>query len=129
VLREFERLLDTLEVLPGFEDAVIIVHGDHGSKITITPPLLDHIDSLTSRDLRDSYSTLFAVRAPGVPAGVDSTRASIQDLLSQLAESDFEWSGPLTASQPFVFVQGAHGETMRRIPYEPLLHGPVTDGP
>jgi len=69
VLREFEHLLATLEALPGFEDAVIIVHGDHGPKITITPPLLEHFDSLTSRDLRDSYSTLFAVRAPGVPAG------------------------------------------------------------
>jgi arylsulfatase A-like enzyme len=124
VLREFERLLDTLEVLPGFEDAVIIVHGDHGSKITIIRPTYEHLDRLTSRDLRDSYSTLFAVRAPGVPAGVDSTRASIQELLSRLAESDCEWPGPMTASPPFVFLEGEPGGIMRRIPYRPAPHGP-----
>ncbi len=128
-LREFEHLLATLEALPGFEDAVVIVHGDHGPKITITPPLLDQFDSLTSRDLRDSYSTLFAVRAPGVPAGADSAQASIQELLSHLAESDFEWPGPITTSPPFVFLQGAPGGTMRRKPYGPAPHGPVADGP
>ena len=129
VLREFERLLATLEALPGFEDAVVIVHGDHGSRITITPPLLDHFESLTSRDLRDSYSTLFAVRAPGVPAGVDSTRASIQELSSYLVGSDFEWPGPITAAPPFVFLRDAPGGTMQRVPYGPVPHGPVANGP
>jgi hypothetical protein len=128
-LREFENLLATLEALPGFKDAVIIVHGDHGSRITITRLMYEHFDRLTSRDLRDSFSTLFAVRAPGVPAGVDSTRASIQELFSYLVESDFEWPGPMTASPPFVFLQGAPGGTMRRIPYRSAPHGPVADGP
>jgi hypothetical protein len=69
--RQLAILFDALKGTGHYDDAVIIVHGDHGSRLDrgpvrrgITTPLLD-------RDLIDGFSTLYAIKLPGQPATYD----------------------------------------------------------
>jgi hypothetical protein len=66
-----------------FEAATIIVHGDHGSRITIRDPIFEGADLLSPSDLIDSYSTLFAIRIPGMAGGYDTRMRSVQDLFGE----------------------------------------------
>jgi hypothetical protein len=58
-----------------YRDAVIVVHGDHGSRISID----DILEDYRERDFVDNYGAFFAVRAPGVPAGVDCEFLSLPE--------------------------------------------------
>ena len=60
-LREFLR---AIEERPQLEDATVILHGDHGSKIRIRVPSQGAPGEHSHADLRDTHSTLFAIRTP-----------------------------------------------------------------
>jgi len=79
--RKVTALLDRLPARPETEDSVVIVHGDHGSRITARRPAPRNRNLLTPADLRDGFSTLFAVRKPGVPARYDDRLLPIDALL------------------------------------------------
>lgn len=66
------------------DKAIVIVHGDHGSRISGLPPFDSHASWLTRTDLADSFSTLFAIRSPNLLAGYDSSVRSIQALFADL---------------------------------------------
>jgi hypothetical protein len=70
-------------------DAVLIVQGDHGARLSLTDVgALDRDDPKT-RDDRDVYSTLFAVRFPGIDAGSDHRFVPITCLLRTLVNGQF----------------------------------------
>lgn len=79
--RRVTALLDRLSARPETLDSVVIVHGDHGSRITARRPAPSNRNLLTPADLRDGFSTLFAVRRPGVPAHYDDRLLPIDALL------------------------------------------------
>ena len=79
-LEQLFRLFDDRAEL---NDATVIVHGDHGSLITITEPIVGNEDELAPIDIVSSFSTLFAIRAPGQPAGLETTMTSIQALFAR----------------------------------------------
>ena len=81
-LREIFQLLDQRKVL---RDATVIVHGDHGSLITITEPIVGNENELAPIDIVSSFSTLFAIRSPGNPPGLEAAMRSIQSLFAELA--------------------------------------------
>jgi hypothetical protein len=64
------------------DDAIVLVHGDHGSRISIGVPR-------SPSDAMDSYSTLFAIRSRGVSPGLDARSSSMACLLSELAAVRF----------------------------------------
>ena len=47
-----------------WENSIIIIHGDHGSRIRIRRPIYANRKEISNEDLRDSYSTLFAAKIP-----------------------------------------------------------------
>jgi hypothetical protein len=83
VLTLLDRLLDTLDSRGLLDNATIIVHGDHGSRISEHFPTGAnlHAGVLTETDYTDSFSTLYAIKAPGVPAGYVRQPASVLNLL------------------------------------------------
>lgn len=83
LLARLDDLFDAMRDRGIFEAATIIVHGDHGSRITIRDPVFENADRLSPRDLIDAYSTLFAIRAPGIAAGYDTRMRSVQDLFGE----------------------------------------------
>jgi len=81
--RKLAALMAAVETTPGLEDAIIILQGDHGSRLSLTQnPDFENPD-LTPRERLDAFSALFAVRAPVVLPGVDRRRLSLRDVLSE----------------------------------------------
>ncbi len=83
LLGRLDDLFDAMRERGIFETATIIVHGDHGSRITIHDPVFENTDRLSPRDLIDAYSALFAIRIPGIAGGYDTRMRSVQDLFGE----------------------------------------------
>ena len=98
------------------EDAVVIVQGDHGSRISLVDPTTVAPVAPAASDYADMFSTLFAVRAPTIEHGYDTRVTPITCLLRSLAQSDFRsLSGLDSCSSPnVVFFLGS--ETPQRRP-------------
>ena len=70
-------------------NSIVIIHGDHGSRITSTDPYENNLARLRPADLEAGYSTLFAVRAPGIARAFVPQRAPTSQLLRDFTASDF----------------------------------------
>lgn len=79
LLGKLDVLLTRLSDDPAFRHATIVLHGDHGSRISGSR----FAETVTERDLVDNHSTLYAIRAPGVEAGYDLRRVSVQQLTAE----------------------------------------------
>jgi len=82
--RVIGQVLEALSRSGVLDEAITIIHGDHGSRIAGLLPLQSHASSLTRTNLTDSSSTLFAIRSPDIPAGYDSSVRSVQALFAEL---------------------------------------------
>jgi hypothetical protein len=76
VANKLDDLMTALGTSDNFRDAVVVIHGDHGSRISTGEILED----FGSRDFVDNYSTFFAVRSPGVPPGLDCELVSLAEV-------------------------------------------------
>jgi hypothetical protein len=84
-----DRIDAVLQALPAelADEAVVLIHGDHGSRITERDP--EDPDARDS-DFVDGYSTLFAIRAPAIDAGYRDTQVPLACLLRALVAARFE---------------------------------------
>ena len=89
-----ERVFEALREAGLYDEAVIVVHGDHGSRITLRDP--EGAFRLTKADAVDSYSTLFAVKAPGVAPGYDMRLGAVANLFAGFVRSNFRDPDPRT---------------------------------
>ncbi len=78
------RFFEGLEEIGALDDATIVVHGDHGSRIARIAPLTTAPQPLSDQDLADMYSVLFAVRSPSVAPGYRLDLRSLQDLFHEM---------------------------------------------
>jgi hypothetical protein len=119
---KLEELFAQMQAAKIWDDSLIIVQGDHGSRLNATRPDVDSEQEFTDRDLVDSYSTLFAVRIPGSDGFYDTRTVAMEELLSSVT-LDFLTAGrPLTLadSPPYVFREiGSSGDSglFEKIPY------------
>jgi hypothetical protein len=92
----YKDLARLLEAIPEElqRDAVVILHGDHGSRINIITPDADNTRRLMPSDLSDGYSTLFAFKGPAVPVGDDGHLVPIGCILAAIVESEFTKAAP-----------------------------------
>jgi hypothetical protein len=108
-----EKLQELLDAIPleVSREAVVILQGDHGSRITTAEPSASSFGQLTARDYIDGYSTLFAVRAPGLPSTYDTRALPTACLFKVLVESGFAGSTNVDAclTPPSVFVIDSRG--------------------
>lgn len=84
-LGKLRVLFERMKAAGRFADATIIIHGDHGSRITVTDPRDENRDRLTAEDLVDGFSTLFAVKAPGYAPGYKRDMRSVTEIFEQVA--------------------------------------------
>jgi hypothetical protein len=68
---------------------VVIVHGDHGSRIPLHDPDTANVAVMQPADLSDAFSTLFAIRAPAIAPGYDRRFAPINELVGRFSGSHF----------------------------------------
>ncbi len=83
VVQLLDNLFESMEAAGIMQNATIIVHGDHGSRITLRDPVIDHHCEATKRDYVDSFSTLFAIRSPDISSGYDSQIRSLPNLIAE----------------------------------------------
>lgn len=106
------KMLDALEKSEAGRNAIVIIHGDHGSRIVRQRPTVEQ-PSPDVRDFAMTYSTLFAIKANGLSPGIVHGRAALEDLLEDFVARDFR-----EAPVP----EGGNGEvvlaTMEWIPKE-----------
>lgn len=88
--RHLDELLQILRRSENLEDAMLIFHGDHGSRIALFDPRGYNESHLSKSDYIDNYSTLFAVKSPGISQGYDLKLMPIQQLFAELAAADFK---------------------------------------
>jgi hypothetical protein len=98
ILGEFFQNLQKLDI---FDDATIILHGDHGSRIGLFRPAAGGMNEVSEADIVDYFSTLYAVKRPDLAPGYDPQMRSIQALF---AESFLDQN--LSESGSFVFLIG-----------------------
>ncbi len=89
--RRLAGLFEILDRRGLAKQATVIIHGDHGSLISSLEPINRNSAALSSLDIISSYSTLVAVKAPGLAPGLDREFSSIQGLFARqvMGLSDF----------------------------------------
>jgi hypothetical protein len=87
-LTSLDRLLAALDRSPAGRRAIVVVHGDHGSRLVDRIPRVGAA-GVTTRDFAMTYATLFAVRAPGLAPGYEPSPAPVSYLLDELSAARF----------------------------------------
>jgi hypothetical protein len=88
-----------------FDGMKIIIQGDHGSRIYMTGPTVANKDQLVPSDYVDAFSTLFAVKAPGLQPAYDTRMVAIQDQLEAVAHGQLLEQFPASDTQPYVLLE------------------------
>lgn len=118
-MRKLQSLFDAMKEKGTFDQAIIIIHGDHGARITRIEPEAGNANQMTGDDYIDSYSTLFALKAPGVTPGTDERMAPLTRLLAYATDRREEVL--LENVAPYVFLSDGDDEYVRTaIPAFPL---------
>ena len=81
--RQMQSLFAELKTLGVYDEATIIVHGDHGSRIGERPYITEAPETLTKQDRIDHYATLLAIKAPGVAPGVHDEPVALQHIFAE----------------------------------------------
>ena len=118
VLSRIERVVAALGRSPAGERAVVIVHGDHGSRIVDTEPVVG--SDASPRDFAMTYSTLFAVRAPGIAPGSEPGRAPVAHLLGDLAKSHFRRAPQANSGDAHVLLADDQWVPRQKAPLPPF---------
>jgi hypothetical protein len=75
-LKLLRQLFEDMKSEELFDQATVIVHGDHGSSAYVYGPYVQNMNRVTQRDLLEAFSTLFAVKWPaGQPTIVDEVKS------------------------------------------------------
>ena len=107
---------DILEAIPAplRREAIVIVQGDHGSRLAFLNARDSGAGARSIADYSDDYSTLFAVRAAGLKPSYDTQPVPITCLLKTLVVSKFQSVAELDAcaQTPVVFLGVGSGRTV-----------------
>lgn len=116
--RIVDRLLAAIRASGQWERAIIVIHGDHGSRIVRHRLTEDNLNRLTDDDYRDAYSAFFVARKGASGGMLETQPLPLQTLLSGV------WGVP--AEQPLsrrVYLQPRSDGDYRSTPlrgFEPL---------
>ena len=89
-MRKIEALLRAVDASPAGQNAVVIIHGDHGSRITRTDPNEPNEGSFDDDDMIAGFSTLFALRTAGLKPQYLAHRYPAYDLLRTSTGDKFQ---------------------------------------
>lgn len=107
--KKLDNLFQQMRKSGIYDDSIIILHGDHGSRIARFPATTDYLGRLSNRDFEDYFSTLFAVKLPDVKEHYSARRQPIEDLLAGTIFPSLEITSRKKESEPFFFLRGKEG--------------------
>lgn len=71
VVQKIDAFLEVLEASPYADNMIVLIHGDHGSRLDCGPPKMEFRQDLTPIDYIDAFSTLLAIKHPDLGSGYD----------------------------------------------------------
>jgi hypothetical protein len=89
VHRAVAELIEVIDSVVGRDRSIVIVHGDHGSRFSQHSVAGLAIDEMDQQQLNAQFSTLLAVRLPGMSATVVKDAVPLQDYFRDLLDSGF----------------------------------------
>lgn len=105
--RKIGQMLDAMDRTQAGRDAIVVLHGDHGSRISPVAPFLGGPD-LTTRELMMSHSAFFGVRVPGEAGGEVAGTHALDELMADLRARDFLSAPRPAQSPPSILIMDAH---------------------
>lgn len=115
--RQLASMLDAISRSRAAANAVVIIHGDHGSRIVQVKPYAFNFGRISDADMIAGFSTLFAVRAPGVAAAYSNERLPLVPLFRDFAASGFRSAPhPTPPGKHTVFLADKDWKPVRRVP-------------
>jgi len=84
-----KTMLEAIDRSPAARNVYVVVHGDHGSRITHKDPTADQTTQRHD-DLRASFSTLLAIRVPNQTEGIDNNLIPVSAALESVALKEFK---------------------------------------
>jgi hypothetical protein len=96
--RKLAEIFDAMRGAEVYRDAIIIVHGDHGSRIGMGPMRAALESRIGPRDYVDSFSTLLAIKAPGITPVYDRRLLPMDSIFARYIRT-----GSIPAGRDWVF--------------------------
>jgi hypothetical protein len=123
-----ESLFSELKSLGIYDEATIIIHSDHGSRLASWRYVSSKPERFSERDKIDDYSTLLAIKAPGVAPGIHDEPVALQQLFAQMFLGG---SRPASPGPGEVFVRKSEeSDSFSSLDFAwPDAPGPVADTP
>ena len=81
--KELDAFFRDLKAADHLSDAIIFVHGDHGSQLSLIRPGRWTRERVSRQDYIDIFSTLVAVRGPGLEPGYDLRFRAVDSLFGE----------------------------------------------
>lgn len=105
VQQQMQSLFTAMQAAGIYNNFIIIVHGDHGSRIGIHRPIAAVRSQLTQQDFKDYYVTLFALKIPGEnTTTLNPQLRDLQSLLAQVTQNITGHPVPYLEQQPYVYL-------------------------
>jgi hypothetical protein len=110
--RQVEEVMSAIAASPAAGKTIVIIHGDHGSRITEVDPRIENDGRFSDRDLVDAHATFFAVAAPRIEPGYDPGRYPLRLILNALTSSGFRAAAPALppAFVPTIQIENIHND-------------------
>jgi hypothetical protein len=90
------KLIAAVDSSVGAANAIVVVQGDHGARIAQHPvPRTQALATFSVEQLNAAFSTLFAIRAPGVTAGVEDEAVPVQQWFWKFVADGFRAPDPI----------------------------------
>lgn len=107
--RRLAEFMEGIASASGSDNMVIMIHGDHGSRIAIRDPRPWIAAELTEDDLRDSFSTIFAIKGPEITPGYDTSLVALDRIFRAVLESGFRSTTIPEPQRHSVMLEGPRG--------------------
>lgn len=115
-LKKVDAAIRAAEASSGGKNLIVIVHGDHGSKIVKQYPDYSNIDDLTEEDLIAAFPTLFAFRASSGDARYIEGVAPTAAILRGIVAAEFQFAPEVTDRTPSVVLDDREWNPQVRVP-------------
>lgn len=123
------RAIEAFDRSKAGKNAIVIIHGDHGSRISAIAANEQNYGRFGDEDLIAWFSTFFAVRIPNLDPSYVADRQPASSLLKALADSDFKAPPPADqANVNGLFLDDPYIVVTRRIPMPRSWQGPSQSG-
>ncbi|GGD48663.1 hypothetical protein GRI62_07905 [Erythrobacter arachoides] len=106
-------MLDALDRTAAGREAIVLIHGDHGSRISPYVPYIGG-PQLTDRELLMAHSAFFAIRVPGEPAAELAGSYALETLMADFRARDFRSAPRPLAARPAMLLMNARSVPTER---------------